>query len=409
MKANWRVASLFGIPLYINSSWLLILALVTIINAGEVNASGLAGDRPLLGWLAGFVLALLLFASVLLHELGHSLVARSQGIEVNSITLFLFGGIASIGRESKTPKEALLVAIAGPLVSITLFGVFFTAALYLEASSLLSSIVTDLASINLVLALFNLIPGLPLDGGQILKAIVWKISGDRFKGVHWAAASGRLIGLLAIGSGVLLFLLLEEFSAIWLALIGWFVFRNANAYDRLTQLQESILALTAADAMTRDYRVVDAHLSLSNFAKEYILANLNQSMPYIAASEGRYRGLVKIADLQAIERSEWEIKTLLDIVHPLSEIPSVEEKTPLVEIVKKLEEISDYWITVLSPAGAVAGTIDRGDVVKAIVKKENLVIPEAEIKRIKTEGTYPANLPLVKICAELESSTGVRD
>jgi Zn-dependent protease len=403
MRSNWQIASLFEIPIYIDSSWFVILAFVTIINAGDVNASGIVGDRSIWGWFAGLILALFLFISVLLHELGHSLVARSQGITVNSITLFLFGGIAAIDRESKTPIEALLVAIAGPLVSITLFGIFFLLDRFLPESSLAEFIVADLARINLVLALFNLIPGLPLDGGQALKAIVWKISGDRFTGIRWAAASGRLIGLMAIALGIFIFLLLGEFSATWLAVIGWFVFRNANAYDRVTQLQQTILKLTAADAMTREYRVVDANLTLSDFAKEYILSELNQPMPYFAASQGRYRGLIQVSDLQAIERSEWEIKMLLDIAHPLNEIPAVEEKTSLVEVVQKLEKISDNRITVLSPAGTIAGVIDRGDIVKAIAQAEKLAIPETEIKRIKAESTYPSNLPLAKICANLDS------
>jgi Zn-dependent protease len=403
MRSNWQIASLFGIPIYIDSSWFVILAFVTIINAGDVNASGIVGDRPIWGWIAGLILALFLFISVLLHELGHSLVARSQGITVNSITLFLFGGIAAIDRESKSPTEALLVAIAGPLVSISLCGLFFIIDRFVPDSSLTEFIVADLARINLVLALFNLIPGLPLDGGQALKAIVWKVSGDRFTGIRWAAASGKLIGLLAIALGVFTFLLLGEFSATWLVLIGWFVFRNANAYDRVTQLQQTILKLTAADAMTREYKVVDANLTLSDFAKEYILSEVSQPMPYFAASEGRYRGLIQVSDLQAIERSEWEIKKLVDIAHPLSDIAAVEEKTSLVRVIQKLEKISDRRITVLSPAGAVAGVIDRGDIVRAIAKAENLAIPETEIKRIKAEGSYPTNLPLVKICANLDS------
>jgi Zn-dependent protease/CBS domain-containing protein len=403
MRSNWQIASLFGIPIYIDSSWFIVLALVTIINAGDVNASGIVGDRPIWGWIAGLILALLLFISVLLHELGHSLVARSQGIIVNSITLFLFGGIAAIDRESKTPTQALLVAIAGPLVSISLCGLFFSIAPFVTDSSLTEFIVADLARINLVLALFNLIPGLPLDGGQALKAIVWKVSGDRFTGIRWAAASGKLIGLLAIALGIFTFLLLGEFSATWLVLIGWFVFRNANAYDRLTQLQQTILKLTAADAMTREYKVVDANLTLSDFAKEYILSEVSQPMPYFAVSEGRYRGLIQVSDLQAIERSEWETKMLVDIAHPLGDIAAVAEKTSLVEVIQKLEKISDRRITVLSPAGAVAGVVDRGDIVRAIAKAENLAIPETEIKRIKAEGTYPSNLPLVKICANLDS------
>lgn len=381
----------------------MILAFVTFINAGDVNASGLSGSSPLLGWIAGLILALLLFASVLLHELGHSLVARSQGISVNSITLFLFGGIASIDRESKTPGEAFLVAIAGPVVSLTLFGLFFSLTHFVSESSLFGFVAADLARINLVLALFNLIPGLPLDGGQVLKAIVWKCKGDRLSGMRWASTSGKLMGCLGISVGLLLILLTGEISAAWIALIGWFVLRNASAYDRLTSLQESLLNLVAADAMAREFRVINANLTLRDFAQEYILAEITSPGAYYAASEGRYRGLILMRDLHSIERSEWENKTLADIAHPLTEIPSVQEKIPLVEVINRLEQIEDRRITVLSPAGAVAGVIDRGDIVKAVAVKQNLPIPDAEIKRIKAEGTYPAYMQLAAIAKGISS------
>ncbi|OKH22956.1 site-2 protease family protein [Hydrococcus rivularis NIES-593] len=404
MRTNWRIGSLFDIPFYIDFSWFLILAFVTFINAGDVNASGLSGSSPLLGWFAGLILALLLFASVLLHELGHSLVARSQGISVNSITLFLFGGIASIDRESKTPGEAFLVAIAGPVVSLILFALFLSLTRLGSESSLLGFVAADLARINLVLALFNLIPGLPLDGGQVLKAVVWKCTGDRFSGMRWASASGKLMGFLGISVGLLLVLLTGEISAVWIAFIGWFVLRNASAYDRLTGLQESLLNLVAADAMDREFRVVNANLTLRDFAQEYILAEITSPSTYYAASEGRYRGLIRMRDLHSIERSEWESKTLANIAHPLTEIPSVQEKTSLLEVINCLEQIEDRRITVLSPSGAVAGVIDRGDLVKAIAVRQNLSIPDAEIKRIKAEGTYPAYMQLAAIAKSVISN-----
>jgi Zn-dependent protease/CBS domain-containing protein len=399
---KWRIGSLFNIPLYIDSSWLLILALVTIIDAGELNASSFPSPTPLIGWAMGLVMALLLFASVLLHELGHSLVARAQGISVNSITLFLFGGVASIERESKTPVEALLVAIAGPCVSLILFGLFLLLTQLSSEFSLLEFVSSDLARINLVLALFNLIPGLPLDGGQVLKAIVWKLTGDRLCGMRWASASGKLIGSLGIGIGLLLVLLTGEISFAWISLIGWFVLRNANAYESLTKIQECVLSLVAADVMTREFRVIDANRTLKDFAQEYILTELGSPGIYYAASDGRYRGLVQPKELQGIERSQWESTTLLQIARPLTEIPFVEEKTPLVETINRLEQIEDRRITVLSPAGAVAGIIDRGDIVKAVVTRQNLPIPDAEIKRIKAEGTYPTYLNLAAIAKELD-------
>ena len=398
MQANWRFGSLFGIPLYINSSWFLILALVTIFNAGNFNASGaFQGSSLFFGWIAGLVMALLLFGSVLLHELGHSLVAKAQGIHVNSITLFLFGGVAAIGRESNTPGKAFQVAIAGPVVSIALFGLFTVVTPLLSESSATQTLALNLARTNLVLGLFNLIPGLPLDGGQVLKAAIWKLNGDRFVGGRWASRTGQVLGWLAITLGLTGVLLTGQFSAVWIALIGWFVLRNASAYGRVTNLQAALLQLSAADAMTRELRIVDANMSLREFAEEYILSDTHTPNPYYAASDGRYRGLVRIEDLHSVERSEWENQTLHQIVHPLSEIPTVQENASLAEAINTLEESSEDRITVLSPADAVAGVIDRGDIVKAIASKEVLSVSEDEIKRIKTEGSYPEGVQLEAI------------
>ncbi|PSM45913.1 site-2 protease family protein [Chroococcidiopsis sp. CCALA 051] len=389
MQTGWRIGALWGIPLFLDPLWFVILTFVALNFGLSYSPWGniLAGS-------AGLTIALLLFGSVLLHELGHSLVARSQGIKVNSITLFLFGGIASIEEESKTPGEALQVAIAGPLVSIGLFGILALIGLVLPASSLANVMVTDLARVNLILALFNLIPGLPLDGGQVLKAAVWKVTGNRFQAVRWAARTGQFLGWSAIATGAAIeFFTGELVSGLWLVLLGWFGIRHASAYERITKLQEALLQLHATDAMSRDFRVVDADMSLRAFADLYLLET-SAPQTYFAASDGRYRGMVSIDDLRLVERSQWETQTLHSIVHPLTEIPHVEEATSLVEVINQMESQQIPRLTVLSPAGAIAGTIDRGDIIKAIAPKLNLRISEVEIKRIKEEGSYPSGLQL---------------
>ncbi|WP_392533833.1 site-2 protease family protein [Nostoc sp. C117] len=389
MQTNWKIGSLFGIPLFLDPLWFVILGLATLNFGVAYQEWG-----NVIAWSAGIVMALLLFGSVLLHELGHSLVARSQGIKVNSITLFLFGGIAAIEEESKTPVQAFQVAIAGPLVSIILFLLLRLVVIVLPDTSPLSMMAGDLARINLVVALFNMIPGLPLDGGQVLKAAVWQVTGNRFQAVHWAAKAGQILGYGAIALGFIVdFLTRELVTGLWIALLGWFAVRNANSYDNVTTLQESLLKVVAADAMTRDYRVVDADQTLRAFADLYLLETTPLQV-YFAASDGRYRGLVSIDDLRLIERSQWEIQTLHSIARPLTEIPTVVESTSLAEVINKLEKQQLPRITVLSPAGAVAGVIDRGDIVRALAQKLNLQITDAEIKRIKEEGSYPPGLQL---------------
>lgn len=386
MQTGLRIGSLFGIPLFLDPLWFVILAFATI-NFGLAYLQW----GTVLGWSAGVVMALLLFGSVLLHELGHSLVARSQGIKVNSITLFLFGGIAAIEEESKSPGQAFQVAIAGPAVSIGLFGLLTGLAYVLPASSLASVLVGELGKINLVLALFNLIPGLPLDGGQVLKAAVWKVTGNRFQAVHWAARAGQILGWLAIATGMAIDWFTGQLvTGLWIVFLGWFGIRNASTYDRVTTLQETLLQLTATDTMKPDFRVVDADQTLRSFADLYLLETAQPV--YFAASDGRYRGMVSVDDLRLVERSQWETQTLHNILHPLTEIPTVTESTSLVEVVNQLEQLPR--ITVLSPAGAVAGLIDRGDIVRTLAQKLKLRITDAEIKRVKEEGSYPPGLEL---------------
>lgn len=397
MKPGWQVGSIFGIPLLIDSSWFIILALFTFSNATRFSAENLSTTTA---WVAGLALSLSLFGSVLLHELGHSLAALSQGIKVNSITLFLFGGIAAIDRESKTPGQAFQVAIAGPAVSLGLFILLATFDRLVPLGMPTGTIIRELAQINIVLAIFNMIPGLPLDGGQVLKALVWKITGSRLKGLRWAANTGKALGWAAIAFGLLLYFQ-GSFGGLWIGLIGWFVVSNATNYTRVADLQEAVAGLKASNAMTRDFRVVDAEISLQRFTDDYLLKEEGQYPAFFAASDGRYRGQIFPDDLQQIERSEWRTKTLHQIAHPLPEVPAVAEMAPLTEAIDKLERLQLSRITVLTPAGAVAGVIDRGDVVRALAEQLKFPVPDAMIQRIKEEGKFPPGLPLQAIAQSL--------
>ncbi|PZV04289.1 MAG: site-2 protease family protein [Leptolyngbya sp.] len=395
MQSGWRIGSLFGIPLYIDLSWFIILFLIALPTASNWQLRYPEWSVAT-AYLSAFAMALLFFGSVLLHELGHSLVALSQGIKVTSIKLFLFGGIASIERESKTPGKAFQVAIAGPAVSLVLSVLLALVANISPGSNTPINVIAQyLATTNLVLALFNLLPGLPLDGGQVVKAAVWKATGSRFKGIRWAAKSGAILGWTAIALGG--FSLVSGASnGLWFILLGWFGIQNAGSYDRMTEIQEALLSLKASDAMTREFRVVDANMRLREFADKYLLL-ATQPEVYFASSDGRYRGLVAADDLQLVERSRWERENLFKIIHPLDTIATVEEATPLATVIQQLEKDASRRMTVLSPAGAVSGVIDRGDIVQALAQKLKMPIGDSLIKQIKEDGTYPAGFQIAAL------------
>jgi Zn-dependent protease len=423
MKGGIRIGTIFNIPLFIDPSWFLIVMLMAWgYRADYVRLS------PNLALLFGLLTALLLFASVLLHELGHSLTAKSQGIAVNSITLFLFGGVASIEKESKEPWAAFRVAIAGPLVSIALGFLLWGTALailgenitvvtnvlrpaaatntaaQLEnvvnqvgiARALVGSMAVNLSLLNFVLGVFNLIPCLPLDGGQVLKALVWKITGNRFTGIRWAAFSGQVIGLAAIFFGATVILGPNGLlGGLWLILLGGFVMSHAGNSLRTTYLQEALKEITAEATMTRDFRIVDANMSLRQFADEFLLLREKEIEPiYYASSDGRDRGMVLPSDFRHIERSQWETKILKDIAKPLKDLESVELKATIAQVIQLLESKQIKQVTVFSAVGSVAGVIDRGDVIRAVARKMRWPIPEAYIQQVKAEGKFPPNLPL---------------
>lgn len=400
MKSGWQIGTVFGIPLLLNGSWFFILALFTLHFGSSWQRLDWGGNAA---WIAGFAMALLLFVSVLLHELGHSLVARSQGITVNSITLFLFGGVASIDQESKTPGQAFQVAIAGPAVSFGLCLLLTLVRLVMPLPEPVATVVGTLAAVNLVLALFNMIPGLPLDGGQVLKAAIWKATGSRLQGVRWAAKAGQFLGWTAVFAGIMFYLTpaLTDSGWLWIALLGWFGVRNATAYTRVTNLQEAIVQLNAAIAMNHDFRVVDANLTIQEFMDRYLL-NETARPAFFATADGRYRGKIAVNELRQIDRSLWQVEKVQTAVHPLAEIPTVEEATPLTQVIERLEAEQLRDITVLSPAGSVAGVIDRGDIVRAVAQKLKVALAEPIIQRIKDEGVYPPGLPLREIAKTAE-------
>lgn len=358
-KGALRVGSLFGIPFFIDASWFFILALVTFS-----YGSGLAGQFPewqgVVPWLVGLIAALLLFASVLLHELGHSFAAMAQGIPVRSISLFLFGGVARIERESTSPWGSLGVALAGPLVSVALFGLFTGVQWLFEPTGGTAAILGLLASLNLALAVFNMLPGLPLDGGNALKAIVWAITGNQYKGIRVAAFTGQGVGLLMMAAG-LFSALTSGFNGLWFALIGWFVFSNARSYGQYAQIQDKLSGLTAAEATVRTEPTVPVHASLRTFADFYALST-EQPGFLVTDYEGRLVGRISRSRLTQFEPEKWSSINVSEVMEPVDAAETATLTQPLSEVLNRLNEKSLPRIPVLYPDGRLVGQVRMKDI-----------------------------------------------
>ncbi len=365
MNGNIRLGSLFGIPFYVNPSWFLILGLVTW-DYGNGLASGfpsLTGGAPLL---LGLVTALLLFGSVLAHELGHSFVAIKQGIKVESITLFLFGGLASLEKESDTPAAAFWVAIAGPAVSLLLFGILTTIGITTQITGPLAAIIGVLATINLSLGLFNLIPGLPLDGGNILKAIVWKLTGNPYKGVKVASIVGQGFGYLAIASGLIPLVLDGSTANIWNMAIGWFLLQNAGKSAQYARVQERLTGLTAADAVTPNSPIIDENLSLRDFVDKRTLEASNWQKFLVTNERGELVGELALDALKTVRADRWYVTTVRDLMLPIESSTIIAGDRTLLQAIEQLESKKTTTLSVVSQDGILIGLLEKTAVINLI-------------------------------------------
>lgn len=365
MNGSIRVGSLFGIPFYINPTWFLVLGLVTW-SYGE----GLAAQFPYLlsasPYLLGLVTALLLFSSVLAHELGHSFVAIKQGIKVDSITLFIFGGLASLEKESETPAAAFWVAIAGPAVSLVLFGILTTLGFAAHLTGPVAAITAVLAGINLSLGLFNLIPGLPLDGGNILKAIVWKVTGNQYKGVKIASIVGQGFGWVAIASGLLPIVLNGSFDNVWNLLIGSFLLQNAGKSAQYARVQERLTGLTVADAVTPNSPMIHEDITLREFVDQRTLTGSNWQKFLVTNESGHLVGELALDALKDVRSDRWAHTPVSEIMQSIEPSTIIISDRPLLQAIEQLESKKVTTLSVTNHDGVLLGLLEKASVINLI-------------------------------------------
>ena len=377
MNGNLRVGNLFGIPFYVNVSWFLVLALITWdYGSGLANAfPALPGTTP---WLLGLFAALMLFSSVLAHELGHSFAAMRQNIGVNSITLFLFGGLAALEKESDDPGGAFKVAIAGPVVSLTLFLVLFATGRLFGLSGPIGAIVSLLAYINLALGVFNLLPGLPLDGGNVLKSAVWKLTGDPFKGVTFASRAGQAIGWIAIGVGAAGVAGISSFGNVWTLLVGWFLLSNANRSAQSASVQQRLNGLTAEDALVNDSPIVHQGTSLRTFADDVLLNTEGNWRKFLVVDDDeQFIGTVTVEALKETPRHDWDTTTVGQITVRETSLETIDSDKPLLDVVKMLEENKLSVLAVIRENGELLGLLEKQNIIKLLQRKDASMKPAA--------------------------------
>ncbi len=438
---GWQLLKIRGIPVRIHPSWFVILAMVTFAleRAYRSQLAGYLGGAPV--WPVALTTAVLLFVSVLLHELGHSLVAMAQGVKVRSITLFLLGGVASVERECATARGALLVAAAGPAVSLVL-GLSLWQGQHgaSHLSPVLGQVVLDLAMLNLTLGLFNLLPGLPLDGGLIVKALVWQVSGSQRRGVEVANASGRFLSWMAIGLGSIWLLRGGSLGGAWLMLLGWFGLGSARSQQQLLQVQRALRELTVKDVARRRFRVLEGGSTLRELSEMRLRELITQEHSPAAAGSaagtagpggatastgllsralgsqasetslpdwllvcegGRWRGVIDDRPLQELPVQRWDRERIRDHVRPLDSLASIRESSPLWQAALRFEESDAPRLLVLSAAGLPSGTLEKPELAEAVLQRLGLRLPPEMLALARRQGGYPLGLNLAQVARSM--------
>ncbi len=362
MNPSITIATIRGIKIGVNWSWLVIFGLIVWSLATVVfpeENEGLS-DAAYAGM--AIVAALLFFSSLLAHELGHAFQAQREGMQIEGITLWLFGGVARFKGMFPSAGAEFRIAIAGPLVSLA---IGLTCSLLAWAVALptgVDGVASWLGYINLFLLAFNLLPALPLDGGRVLRSLLWKARGNFEWATRIAANVGRGFGWLMIGAGVFLLIFTNDFGGIWLAFLGWFLLNAATAEQRYVLTREAFGGLTVRDVMTREPVTVEAGMSLGRFLDEVVWTRRYTTYPVV--EEGRPVGLLPFRRVAAVPRAEWDRHTVRDHMLPLDLVPTL---SPDDELIGALEALSDgVGRGLVLEGGRLVGLVSITDVARAL-------------------------------------------
>ncbi len=372
---GWRVGRVAGIEIRIDPTWTFIFFLVGYSfyllleqEFAESSSAALAG--------LGAAMAVVFFASVLLHELAHAIVARSRGIEVRGITLFLFGGATHAKLEAQRPRDEFVTAGVGPLTSAAVAALLW-GTVELTGSTLpeeLAYAVGRLGWLNLILAVFNLVPGFPLDGGRLLRAIVWERTGDILRATRIASQAGQFFGYLLISFGLLQVLVGGFVGGLWLAAIGWFLNQTAQVSYSQLRMRRLLSGVEAIDVTTRQLVDIAADTTLERAVDEYFLRYDYNAFP--VQDDQRTIGILTLRAIRKVPGDEWTTRTVRDVMEPLSAECTVGAHDRMDHVIDKLETAESQRVLVLDDA-KVVGLITPRDVARWLSRAQELDLPQS--------------------------------
>jgi Zn-dependent protease/CBS domain-containing protein len=368
MGSSVRLFSVAGIDVRVHASWLIIFALITWSLAGAYYAPGLTGEDPVEPWLLGALSAILLFGSVLLHELAHSLVARSRGMEAHSITLFIFGGVSTLTSDAPRASTEFVIAIVGPITSLVLSAIAFVIASAVTEPRL-ELLFSYLTVVNLLVGVFNLIPGFPLDGGRVLRAVVWQVTGDMRRGLEVAVNLGQIVSYGFMLWGFVRVLDGDLLGGIWIAAIGWFL-QGAGAGTLQASRQESALAgLRVRDLFRPDTVTISPEATVAELIDGCLVPANRRACP--VASDGVLVGMVTVADVGGIPPEERPSTRVGDVMGGRDGVVTVGPDTRVNEALKLMVTGGFEQVPVLD-GGRLVGMLNLADLAAQLQIREAL-------------------------------------
>ena len=366
-----RIGRILGIPIYLDLSWILVFGLITFSQSNFFAQQHPHWTGPQ-HWTLGVVTSILFFSSVVFHELAHSVVAQHYKIKVLSITLFLFGGLARIARDPSQAIQEFNIAIAGPLASAFLAGAFYSVTLLFLDSEMLGAVAGQLALTNAMLALFNLLPGFPLDGGRVFRAMVWGVTKDFARATRVAGASGKLIAFGLISLGVWSALRSDWVTAMWMGFIGWFLLNAAQASVAQVTIQETLAGLCASDVMNQEVPTIPGNMSLDEYSGEVLRTGRRV---HLVTMHDRLVGLMNVSALSQVPREDWNVNSVQAVMVPREKILWAAPDEPLQKLLERLiaADVNQMpVVTQLEEGAHIVGMVTREAILRVIQTRSEL-------------------------------------